>query len=366
MDVLVLRLLLDASFFMAIFNPLISGDNPVIRIGLLAVLIVWLGWIVMNWKKKDLEGRIQDIALTEAKALAVIQIYELVIQGFAGWQENSAPFVAIFAVVAILFLRAGRLVGGSQEKRKFWGANGVELFLIVGTAAIFSSEAMKSLAWKLLGSFYMTLVLPVLMVFLNVFQAILMFLEPFIAAIFSNVEFAEYEVEVDNRTGQDFLQLTGNEALAETPLWAKIAGIAVVVLIFAIIFYFLYKKLSVAGSGRDRKIQGTVKKSTIAAEERHILKKPSLFDEKNVRYYYRKFLALCRKHGLEPECDMVTTEMMRTIAVENWGDEESVDELTMLYRDVRYGGRKDEEPERKTAKSLFKNLKSLAENKKTA
>ena len=91
----------------------------------------------------------------------------------------------------------------------------------------------------------------------------------------------------------------------------------------------------------------------------------ALFDEKNVRYYYRKFLALCRKHGLEPECGMVTTEMMRTIAVETWGDEESVDELTMLYRDVRYGGKKDEEPERKTAKSLFKNLKSLAENKKT-
>ncbi|MBQ2250671.1 MAG: hypothetical protein II327_03455, partial [Lachnospiraceae bacterium] len=71
-----------------------------------------------------------------------------------------------------------------------------------------------------------------------------------------------------------------------------------------------------------------------------------------------------RKLGLEPESEMVTTEMMRTIAVESWGDEESVDEFTNLYRDVRYGGRKDEEPERKTAKGLFKTLKGLADSKK--
>ncbi len=365
MDVLILRLLLDASFFMAIFNPLISGDNPAIRWGLTAVLAAWLVWIVMNWKKKDLEGRIQDIALTEAKALAVIQIYEVVLQGFADWQKTCAPYVAIFVVAAILFLRAGRLVGGSQEKRKFWSSNGVELFLIVGSAMILSSEAVKGFAWKMLGDFYMTLVLPVLMVFLNLLQAVFMLLEPFIAALFSNVEFAEYEVEVDNRTGQDFLQLTGNETLAETPLWAKAAGIVIVALIFAVIFYFLYQKLSVSGSGRDRKIQGEVKKSTIAAGERKMVKKPSFFDEKNVRYYYRKFLVLCRKHGLEPESEMVTTEMMRTIAVESWGDEESVDEFTNLYRDVRYGGQTDEEPERKTAKALYKKMKSTAESKKT-
>ena len=64
MDVMILRLVLDASFFMAVFNPLISGDNQVIRWGLTIVLAVWMGWIVTNWKKKDLEGRVQDIALT--------------------------------------------------------------------------------------------------------------------------------------------------------------------------------------------------------------------------------------------------------------------------------------------------------------
>ena len=63
---------------------------------------------------------------------------------------------------------------------------------------------------------------------------------------------------------------------------------------------------------------------------------------------------------------MVTTEMMRIIAGESWGDEASVDEFTNLYRDVRYGGQKDEEPERKTAKALFKKMKNIAESKESA
>ena len=57
MDVMILRLVLDASFFMAVFNPLISGDNRVIRWGLIIVLAAWMGWIVMNWKKKWLIWR---------------------------------------------------------------------------------------------------------------------------------------------------------------------------------------------------------------------------------------------------------------------------------------------------------------------
>lgn len=365
MDVLILRLILDTSFFMAIFNPLISDNNPFMRYGLLAVLGAWLIWIVVNWKKKDLEGRVQDIALTQVKIMTVIQLYELVLNGFEEWQRICAPYVAVFIVTAILFLRAGRLIGGSQEKKKFWGSNVAELCLILGVAAVFSSEVVKGLAWALLGKFYMTLVFPVLMLFLNVFQAFLMFLAPIFSALFSGAEMPEFQVEVDNRTGQDFLQLTGNEALAETPLWVKAAGVAVVVLIFAVIFYFLYKKFAVAGSGRDRSIKGQVKKSTIGVNERRTTKKPSLFDEKNVRYYYRKFLMLCRKEGLEPEFGTVTTEIMRRIAVENWGEEESADEFTSLYRDVRYGGLKDGEPERKTAKALYKKMKGSAESKKT-
>lgn len=365
MDVLILRLLLDSSFFLAIFNPLISGDNLFMKVGLMAVLAAWIVWLVLNWKKKDLEGRVQDVVFTEVKVLAVIQVYELVILGFSGWQEKCAPFVASFAVVAILFLRVGRLIGGSQEKGKFWGANSVEILAVLGIVLVFSSEIVKNFAWKLLGGFYLKIIFPILSFFLNILQMVFMLLEPLIAMLFSGLEPDGYEVEVDNRTGQDFLQLTGNETLAETPMWAKVVGVLLIVVVFAAVFYFLYQKLSVAGSGRDRKIHGEVKKSTLGVSERNTVKKPSIFDEKNVRYYYRRFLELCRKHGLQPETDMVTSEMMHQIAVERWGEEASMDEFTTLYREVRYGGRKDEEPERKTAKSIYKKIKSAAEDKKT-
>ena len=67
---------------------------------------------------------------------------------------------------------------------------------------------------------------------------------------------------------------------------------------------------------------------------------------------------------MEPEKDIVTSELMMRIAVANLGEEESLKEFTNLYREVRYGGRKDEEPERKNAKALYKKIKDTAESKK--
>lgn len=364
MDVLVLRLMLDGSFFLSIFMPLIVGENMIIKTGLLGILAAWLIWILVIWRKKDLAGIVHDTVVSEVKILAVIQVYEVVIQGFTKWQATCGPSVFTFAVVAILLLRVGRLETGNQQKGRFWGANSVEFLAVIGVALVLSSEMVKKFAWGLLGGFYMKLVLPILMFFLQIMQWILMFLEPLIAALFSGVEFADHEVKVDNRTGQNFLELTGNEALAETPLWVKMVGYAIVAAALAIFFYFLYKKLSGSGSGRDRTIKGEVKKSTLGASEKKTAKKPSIFDEKNVRYYYRKFLSLCKKYGMEPEKDIATSELMMRIAVANLGEEESLEEFTNLYREVRYGGRKDEEPERKNAKALYKKIKDTAESKK--
>lgn len=363
MDVMLLRLLMDASFFMAIFNPLISGDHAVIRLGLMAVLAVWLVWILLNWKRKDLEGRVYDVTITELKAMAVIQIYEMVIQGITAWQKQCAPYVVVFMITAILFLRAGRLVGGSQEKKRFWGANGVELLLILGGVVVFSSDFAKSTAWKLISGAYMSIVLPILMLFLNLLQLVFMLLEPLLALLFSGVDAPGYEVEGKIESAMDILNLSDVDVMKETPLWTKILGTAALVVVFAIIFYFLYKKLSVSGSGKDRTIQGEVKKTALAASERKTEKRHSVFEEKNVRHYYRKFLGLSQKYGLQPEQGIMTTEVMRKIAVSNWGEEESVDQITDLYREVRYGGRSESDEEKKTAKSIFKKMKTIAGEK---
>ncbi len=360
MDVLVLRLLLDASFFMSVFNPLISGSNVVFKFGLTTILGAWLVWIAINWKKKDLAGRVQDIAFGQLKILAVVHVYEVAMLGLTRWQEVCGTYLACFVVIMILFLRAGRLTGAHQEKKRFWGANSLEMLVVLVVALVMSSQVVRSAAWGMIGGFYKVMILPVLMLIINVMQMVLMLLEPLIAALFDNVEFENHEVEVDNRTAMDFLDLTGTEGMGEAPLWSKILGIAIVAVVLAIVFYFLFKKFSVEGSGRNRDIRGEVKKSTLGAGERPVSKKRSFFEEKSVRYYYRKFLDLCRKNGMQPETLQVTTEMMQQIAEERWGDEANVGELTELYREVRYGGRQDEEPERKTAKELFRNVKNVA------
>lgn len=363
MDVLVLRLLMDASFFMAIFNPLIAGEHAMLRWSLLAVLAVWMIWLVGNWKKKDLEGRVQDVAFMELKAMVVIQVYEVVLQGITKWQNRCAPYVVVFVVAAILFLRAGRLIGGSQEKRKFWGANGAELFLIFAGVLVLSSEFMKSMAWKLVSGVYMSVILPILMLFLNLLQLVFMLLEPLFALLLSGVDTPENEVQLSTNFSMELRDLVAEEGLAETPLWVKIVGAVVLIVIFGIIFFFMYKKLSVEGSGKNRDIQGQVKKTALTAAERKAEKRHSMFEEKNVRHYYRKFSELCRKYCVQPEHRVMTTELIREITVANWGEEESIDQLTELYRDVRYGGRSDGDEEKKTARSIFKKMKDVASEK---
>ena len=49
------------------------------------------------------------------------------------------------------------------------------------------------------------------------------------------------------------------------------------------------------------------------------------------------------------------------IVVETLGEEEDVDQLTCLYRDVRYGGKNDGEEERKLAKEWMKQIRSQVE-----
>ena len=63
---------------------------------------------------------------------------------------------------------------------------------------------------------------------------------------------------------------------------------------------------------------------------------------------------------------MVTSEMMRLIIVEEMGEEEAVDHLTTLYRDVRYGGKMEDEEERKQAKNWMKQIRSLVEKTKSS
>lgn len=366
MDVLLFRILMDGSFFLAIFSPLILMGIPVIKFGLLAVLASWILWLLINRKSRDLAGGVQDIAFLEMKVLAVIQVFELFILGINGWKEQCAPFLVLFAVSAIVLLRAGRLAGGNSDsgtggRGRFWGVSGLEIAAVIFAALILSSGFVTGTAVGLIGKLYSCIVLPVLLLFLKILAGILWILAPIFSAIFSGVGNQQYEVEVNNATGQMALGLDGTEEVS-TPFMLKVLGIALVLLVLFLFFRFLYRRLSVSGNGGDRRNAGTVTRRSLPASERKMGRRIIFDGEKNVRYYYRKFLALCRKYGLIPEEGAVTTEAVHRMAADCWkGEEETLEELRNLYLEVRYGGRKDGDSDRKRAKELYKEVKERAE-----
>lgn len=368
MDVLVFRILMDGSFFLAIFSPLILMGIPIVKFGLLAVLAAWVLWLFANWKSRNLAESVQDVVFLELKILAVIQIFEMLILGITGWKERCAPFLVLFAVTAIVLLRAGRLAGGTADtgtggRGRFWGVSGLEIAAVLFAALILSSGFVTGAAAGLIGKLYSYVILPILLLLLNVLAGILWILAPIFSAIFSKVENRQNDVEVNNATGQMTLGLDGTEAV-HTPMFLKVLGVILILLVLFLFFRFLYRRLSEAGSGRDRRNAGTVTRSSLPASERKKGRRKLFDDEKNVRYYYRKFLSLCGKYGLIPEEGAVTTEVLHQMAADCWKDEEeTLGEMRNLYLEVRYGGREDDDSDRKRAKELYKEVKERAERK---
>lgn len=363
MDVLIMRILMDCSFYLSVFMPLMQKGIPGLKQGLTILLAAWIAYVIRNWTARDFAGGVQDVAFLEGKVLAVIQVFELVILGVNGWQELCVPYVIAFVVTAIMLLRAGRLHMGIQEKGHFWSVNGLEFLALLGTLFVVTSDAAKKLVIGGLGIFYGKLILPVLLLFLKILEKILWFLWPFLTAIFSKVEIDGEYVQIDNSTAQDLLTLDGSEMKA-APGYLKVIGAVFAAAALILFFRFMCRKLSEAGSGKDRGNRGEVRRSTMSAAER---KKTSgnFFDgEKNVRYYYRRFLELCRKHGIDPDDGIVTTETMYRMAADCWKEEEVyLKDLRSVYLDVRYGGKKDEEPDRKLAKTLYKRIKDVADKR---
>lgn len=366
MDVLLFRMIMDGSFFLTIFFPAILMGMPAVAYGLLAVLAAWLLWLAANWKSRDLIDGVQDTVFLEIKVLAVIQIFELFILGFTDWKAKCAPFLVMFAVSAIVLLRAGRLArgtygSGAGGRGRFWGNSSLEIAAVLVLAVLLSSGAVTGAAVNLIRNFYSYMILPLLLLLLRVFAGILWLLAPIFSAIFSGVGNREYEVEVDNTSGQMTLGLEGTEAV-RTPAALKILGILLVIAALFLFFRFLYRKLSEAGSGKDRRNAGTITRSSLAASEKKTGRRRLFGGEKNVRYYYRKFLALCDGYGVLPKEGAITTETVRRLAADSWKEkEEALEELRNLYLEVRYGGRKDEDSERRRAKELYREIKEQAE-----
>lgn len=352
MDVFLIKAATDLFWYLAVAAPALFAAKGMARAILILIPAAWLLWLALHWKKRRLADSAPDVFSMQLKLFFAAACLELLFLGPEGWGRQCAPFAALFFAAGILLLRSVRLADSGQKRGSFWRGNGIQLAAAAGLAAVLASGTARRAAWMLLANVYQKLVLPVLLLILNLFVGFLGWLWPYISALFSGLSAGDQEREaVEINTAP--LDL-GEFGAREAPAYLKALGALLALLAAALFVYWLYRKFSVSGYGREGGNAGEAVRSAFTAPGRKEKKSRLFGGEKNVRYYYRRFLKLCRDKGMELGPGDTTEDIQRRASL--WWKEEALSELRTLYLEARYGGQ-EEEQGRKRAKELYRKMK---------
>ena len=359
----ILKVLTDILFYLAIFMPIIKASPLAIQITLAVVPAAWAVWVKMNWKKRNFMDAMRDHFSLQTRLLAVSIPLELFIFGLESWTKINAPLVVAFAAVGILALKTGRIADGNQGKGIFWFVSGLELAVVLLIVFVVSSDQFVGGILSLLGNGYKMLILPIVLFLLQGMISILELVWPYVMAIFSRHEVKfQADESFTITSGELDMDLKQAERVAGAEV-IRAFGILLAIALVALFIWYLYRRFSRVSAEREHRIMGTVSHSSLAPQEIDREKQPLFGGERNVRYYYRKFMELCKKQGGWKK-GSVTTEHVHEAAKEYWSDEESLQYLRQLYLGVRYGGYEDGTEKRRQAKEIYKRLKNQLKEEK--
>ena len=106
------------------------------------------------------------------------------------------------------------------------------------------------------------------------------------------------------------------------------------------------------GNGAVLPDHGTVERSAYETAGKERGRLTGIFEKRTVRYYYRKFLGLCKNKGL-PVPESATSSQIQEEAKALW-PEEPLEEFHALYQRIRYGSYPETETEKRRAKELYR------------
>lgn len=116
MDILVFKILTDVCFYMAMFMPLFLSGPLWVRVLLFLALASWCVWLLICWKKRNMEERAHDSLMTEARLLLAAGCIQWLSLGTEVWGRRCVPFFTAFLVLGIFLLRALRLARTGQGR----------------------------------------------------------------------------------------------------------------------------------------------------------------------------------------------------------------------------------------------------------
>ena len=344
---LAVKLLADTFWYCAILAPAFLAFNRFFRLLFGLALPVWWIWVIKNRRQKDLHGVLKDQFLFEARLLMGIGAFELLFLGPAEWQRRCGIFVALYLLCGVFMLRAGRLEENGAGGKGFLPRSAGTLAGMVLAAAILSSGTVYRGVLGLLGFFYERLVLPVLMV---LFQ-LLMGLLSGIFGLFPEIEPLRQEAQMEISGGGPVDWGTEYASL-QAPEWIKMLGMLIPLIAAGLLLRFLYRRFTDMGNRAVLSNHGTIERSAYETAGKERGRLAGIFEKRTVRYYYRKFLGLCKNKGL-PVPESATSSQIQEEAKALW-PEEPLEEFHALYQRIRYGSYPETETEKRRAKELYR------------
>lgn len=197
MDILVFKILTDVCFYMAMFMPLFLSGPLWVRVLLFLALASWCVWLLICWKKRNMEERAHDSLMTEARLLLAAGCIQWLSLGTQVWGRRCVPFFTAFLVLGIFLLRALRLARTGQGRGGFWGRTAGELLAVLAAAGILSSRAVTGGLLYGLKFLYMTLVVPVLELMVRLLAGTLMGISWIFSRLFKDFSYEMPENALD-------------------------------------------------------------------------------------------------------------------------------------------------------------------------
>ena len=348
------KMLADGAWFLSLTAPAMARTQGVAKGLFLLPIVLWWVWIYQNRKKRDLTGAFGGQFLLELKILLLVGAFELLFLGPGVWQQQCGPFVAGYVLLGLMALRGGRIDQSGQKQGRFWRQSALTALILVALAMLVTFPPVYHALGAVVSGIYQTVIAPLV---LAVVALVLKGLQA-IAALFPNVspEFhgSLSQVEENTQASLGFSDMSGEASGS-----MQFLGWAIGAIVLLLIFFWLYRHFTAMGRLRQHRPGGTITYSRADKRPPQTKEKESFWEKKTIRYYYRKFLWLCRKKGLTVS-DRMTTDQFYLQAKAHWS-ENLLAEFHWRYRQVRYGAHQETQEERKRAKELWKELQAQEE-----
>lgn len=360
MDILVFKILTDACFYLALCMPLLLFGPFWVRAALSLALAAWCIWVLVCWKRRNMEERAHDSLMTEARLLLLAGGVQWLSLGTETWGRRCVPFFAAFLILGIFLLRILRLARTGQGRGSLWKRTSGELLAVLLAAALLSSRAVtRGVLWGISG-LYRLLVVPVLELMVRLLAGILMGISWIFSRLFPDFSYKMPEYALDGLPAPEAVPGLEGTAASELPAALRLLGTLAAVAALLLFFWFLYRLLSSRGRETDRRAAGTIRRSQADPAVRKQDGPRGVIGERGVRHYFRKFLRLCVAFQIPADEKSASSEAVCRDAVRFWGMETEITALRDLYRKVRYGGEEETEALKKEAREIYKKIKKKA------